>query len=374
MNGTIGPYAAQQKAQINRMRKIIHIDMDCFYAAIEMRDNPSHRNQPIAVGGSPDKRGVLCTCNYTARQFGIRSAMASAYAVKLCPDLLILPVDMPKYQHESQRIHEIIRQYTDIVEPVSLDEAYLDVSRASIFQGSATRIAQALKKQIAEQSQLIASAGVAPNKFLAKIASDWHKPNGLFAITPKQIEAFMLDLPVEKISGVGKVTHQKLLQHGITTCADLQSCSVQHLINLFGRFGGYLYQICRGIDNRPVETQYQRKSLSVEQTFSIDLPNLNACISQLPTLFSQLEQRMSRLKNTPSMKIRSLFIKIKFSDFTLTTVQTTAKRLSFPMYHALLCKRYKDDAKPVRLLGLGIHFRNAPGPEANYQQLEFNFD
>jgi len=355
------------------MRKIIHIDMDCFYAAIEMRDNPPLRNQPIAVGGSPDKRGVLCTCNYSARQFGIRSAMASAYAMKLCPELLILPVDMPKYQHESQRIHEIIRQYTDIVEPVSLDEAYLDVSGVSIFQGSATRIAHALKKQIAEQCQLIASAGVAPNKFLAKVASDWHKPNGLFAITPKQIDAFMRDLPVEKISGVGKVTHKKLLQHGIITCADLQSCSVQHLINLFGRFGGYLYQICRGIDNRPVETQYQRKSLSVEQTFSIDLPDLDACVSQLPTLFSQLEQRMNRLKNKPSMKIRSLFVKIKFSDFTLTTVQTTAKRLSFPMYHALLCKRYKD-AKPVRLLGLGIHFRNTAGPETNDQQLEFELD
>ena len=225
-----------------RQRKIIHIDMDCFYAAVEMRDDPRLKGIPIAVGGAPDRRGVISTCNYEAREFGVHSAMATAYALRLCPQLKVLPGRMSHYQSISRQIRQIFGRYTDLVEPLSLDEAFLDVSDSELFKGSATRIAEDIRKTIKNELDLTASAGVAPNKFLAKICSDENKPDGQFVITPDEVDAFVVKLPVKKISGVGKVTAQRLAKHNIVTCADVREMGEKKLIQLFGGLGELLYQ------------------------------------------------------------------------------------------------------------------------------------
>ena len=212
------------------MKKIIHIDMDCFYAAIEIRDRPELADKPVAVGSAPDQRGVLCTCNYIARGYGIHSAMSSALAYRQCPELVLLPVDMDKYRAVASRIQAIFHEVTDRVEPLALDEAYLDVSDVTDYHGSATLIAQAICREIFAREQLVASAGVAPNKFLAKIASGWQKPNGFFVIRPEQVDAFIYQLPIEELFGVGKVTAKKLHQRGFKTCADLQAVPLKKLI------------------------------------------------------------------------------------------------------------------------------------------------
>src|SRR5690606_11530943 len=204
------------------VRKIIHVDCDCFYAAIEMRDDPSLAGKPLAVGGSPDKRGVVATCNYDARAYGVRSAMPMRTAVKLCPDLTIVRPRMDVYKAVSRQIHQIFRDYTEIIEPLSLDEAYLDVSDSSHFNGSATRIAREIRRRVASELHITVSAGVAPNKFIAKIASDWRKPDGMFVVTPEQVDEFVAALPVNKLHGVGKVTAEKMARLGIRTCADLR--------------------------------------------------------------------------------------------------------------------------------------------------------
>ena len=227
------------------MRKIIHIDCDCFYAAIEMRDDPRLAGKPLAVGGAADRRGVVATCNYEARAWGVRSAMPMGQALKLCPDLQVVRPRMDAYKAVSREIHAIFRDYTEIIEPLSLDEAYLDVSASSHFDGSATRIAQDIRRRVSQELHITVSAGVAPNKFLAKIASDWRKPNGLFVITPDQVEDFVAALPVNKLHGVGKVTADKLGRLGIDTCLDLRDWSKLALVREFGSFGarpcaGYL--------------------------------------------------------------------------------------------------------------------------------------
>ena len=230
------------------MRKIIHVDCDCFYAAIEMRDDPRLADKPLAVGGSAERRGVIATCNYEARAYGVRSAMPSRQALQLCPDLLIVKPRMDAYKAVSQDIHGIFRDYTDLIEPLSLDEAYLDVSACSHFAGSATRIADAIRRRVARELRITVSAGVAPNKFLAKIASDWQKPNGLFVITPAQVDEFVLALPVAKLHGVGKVTADKLGRLGIRTCSDLREFNKLALVKEFGSFGERLWGLARGID------------------------------------------------------------------------------------------------------------------------------
>ena len=238
-------------------RKIIHVDMDCFYAAIEMRERPELRGQPVAVGGS--RRGVLTTCNYEARKFGCRSAMPSFQALRLCPDLVLLPVRFDLYRKESKRIRSIFTSFTDLVEPLSLDEAYLDVSH---LRSEAASIAREVRERIREETQLTASAGIAPNKFLAKIASDWRKPDGQFEIRQEDIESFLRDLPVEKIWGVGKRTAKKIHALGAQTCGDLQGFTILELDRRFGRFGQELFNLCRGIDSRRVNPNRERKSVS----------------------------------------------------------------------------------------------------------------
>lgn len=346
-------------------RKIIHIDMDCFYAAIEIRDNPALADKPVAVGGSAEQRGVICTSNYIARQYGVRSAMATATAYRLCKDIIILPVDMPKYKAVAERIHAIFREYTETVEPLSLDEAYLDVTGSSHHQGSATFIAKAIRQAIWQSEKLIASAGVAPNKFLAKVASGWKKPNGLFVIRPTDIADFVRALPVEELYGVGKVTAEKLHRLGLKTCADLQALSFSLLRDQFGKLGQHLYEQCRGIDHRPVMAHRERKSLSVEHTFPEDMSDRTFCLSALKLLTEKLIARIQ--ENSSDLIIKNQYIKIKFNNFRQVTSETSSQEIHFGIYQSMFLDAYAKIKLPIRLLGVGVHFDTKNKP-AFYQQ------
>ncbi len=335
-------------------RKIIHCDCDCFYAAVEMRDDPSLRGKPLAVGGRPEKRGVVATCNYEARAFGIHSAMSSARAFQLCPELLLLPADFARYRAASNQILEIYRSYTKLVEPLSLDEAFLDVSAASHCQGSATLMAEEIRARIHADVGITASAGIAPNKFIAKIASDWNKPNGQFVVTPNEVDAFVAALPVKKIFGVGKVTAGRLKRLGVETCGDLRNWSLSRLTGEFGRFGEHLYRLCRGIDDRPVTPDRIRKSLSVETTYATDLPDLQSCREALPRLMEEFFRRFERHKHTRA--VHKAVVKIKFSDFSQTTVECLTSEPDSQVWMQLLDEGHARRNKPVRLLGVGVRF------------------
>ncbi|MEG5265690.1 DNA polymerase IV [Pseudomonas sp. JDS28PS106] len=346
-------------------RKIIHIDCDCFYAAIEMRDNPSLAGHPLAVGGSADRRGVVATCNYEARAYGVRSAMSSHHALKLCPDLTFVKPRMDAYKEASKEIHAIFRDYTDLIEPLSLDEAYLDVSQASHFAGSATRIAQDIRRRVSKQLHITVSAGVAPNKFLAKIASDWKKPNGLFVITPDQVEEFVALLPVSKLHGVGKVTADKLKRMGIETCTDLRSRNRLALVREFGSFGERLWNLAHGIDDRPVHNDSRRQSVSVENTYDKDLPDLASCLAKLPELMETLEARIARMAG--QYRAGKPFVKVKFHDFTQTTLEQAGAGRDLASYEQLMAQAFARGDKPVRLLGIGVRLHDL---RAAHEQLE----
>lgn len=339
-------------------RKIIHIDMDCFYAAVEIREQPELANLPVAVGGSPNRRGVLCTCNYLARKYGIHSAMPTSTALRLCPQLVLLPVNMPLYKEVSKKILAIFRQYTMLVEPLALDEAYLDVTDSKDFHGSATLIAESIRKEIWDKEGLTASAGVSVNKFLAKIASSWNKPNGIFVIRPEEIIHFISSLPVKKLFGVGKVTSRKLEQLGIFTCHDLQAYSLNELNYHLGKLGTSLYFQSRGIDNRSVENNRERKSLSIETTFNPDLHSQTEVIKALDELFAGLTKRIESARIDKS-KMKSQFVKVKFNNFKLTTSETAAQVLNLEKFYQLLSNCLKADHKPIRLLGVGISFHSS---------------
>ncbi len=322
-----------------------------------MRDDPSLRGRPLAVGGRADQRGVVATCNYEARRFGIHSAMPTAQAIKLCPDLLVLPPAMEKYRVASRQIMDIYRDYTELVEPLSLDEAYLDVSDAHHCKGSATLIAQEIRRRIFETVGITASAGVAPNKFVAKIASDWNKPDGLFLVRPEEVDAFVAALPVKKLFGVGKVTAAKLNKLGAETCGDLRGWSIQQLQHNFGSFGARLHELCRGIDHRAVSPSRERKSVSTEETYTPDVPDLQACLERLPELYEHL---LGRIKRAGAEKfVSKLFVKIKFSDFQQTTVECVGQAPSLPTYARLMETGWQRASRPVRLLGVGVRLGDA---------------
>lgn len=329
--------------------------MDCFYAAVEMRDNPSLAGKPVAVGGAVEERGVLCTCNYIARKFNVKSAMATAYAKRLCPDLIVLPVNMNKYREVAGIIRGIFREFTDLVEPLSLDEAYLDVSNAIHYQGSATLIAKAIRQKIWDSVKLTASAGVSFNKLLAKIASGWNKPNGLFVIRPQDIDHFITDLPVQELFGVGRVTAKKLHHLDLRTCIDLQKIPLSALKIHFGDKGGTrLYEQCRGIDNRIVEPNRVRKSLSVEKTFKQDIELDDHCMPILQELYDMLLARIK--KHTTELPIKNQYLKIKLSNFKLVTIEKSCRAIHFPLYVQLLSELVKRSYGEIRLMGMGVHF------------------
>ncbi|MAY03646.1 MAG: DNA polymerase IV [Gammaproteobacteria bacterium] len=349
-------------------RKIIHCDCDCFFAAIEIRDDPSLRGLPVAVGGDPGKRGVIATCNYEARKYGVHSAMASATARRQCPDLIIIPPSKDKYREASKQMHAIFRDYTSLIEPLSLDEAFLDVSHSESCQGSATLIAREIRQRVRNEMQITLSAGIAPNKFLAKIASDWNKPDGQHVVTPDQVDEFISGLPVRKIYGVGKVTAEKMQRLGIERCADLQALSKSELVQDFGSFGERLYQLCRGIDERPVVSSHPRKSVSVEQTYEKDLPSVEHCLAELPLLCEKLQERINRVSE--EISIAKLFVKLKFNDFIATTVEQTAQEMDMYLLQQLCETGFRRGNKPVRLLGIGIRVREA----LDFYQLSLEFD
>ncbi|MGE0526889.1 MAG: DNA polymerase IV [Bdellovibrionales bacterium] len=344
-------------------RKIIHVDMDCFYAAVEVKYRPELRGKPLGVGGPANSRGVLTTASYEARKFGVRSAMPSSRAVKLCPQLILIPPNFALYKKESRAVREIFKRFTDKIEPLSLDEAYLDVSDAE----NATQVARDIRAAIQEELHLTASAGIAPNKFLAKIASDWRKPNGQFTVRPEHVAEFVLNLPVEKIWGVGQVTAKKLHERGLKTCGDIQKQSVAQLCQWFGSRGQTLSDLAHGIDSREVSTDGQRKSLTVEETYNQDLTTLQECLRKLPELYADWEGRMHR--SGDSDLIRGFIIKLRFFDFKRTTHEVSARRWPrLEDFEKLLCEAWNRREDPVRLIGLGVRM-GRPEPDVNTGQL-----
>ncbi len=338
-------------------RKIIHCDCDCFYAAVEMRDDPSLRGRPVAVGGRAETRGVIATCNYEARAFGVHSAMSTARATQLCPQLILLPPDFTRYRAASRQILAIYRDYTPLVEPLSLDEAYVDVSGVDRCQGSATLMAQEIRARIHAEVGITASAGIGPNKFIAKVASDWNKPDGQFVVRPQDVDGFVAALPVKKIFGVGKVTAARLKRLGVETCGDLRGWSLAELAREFGSFGAVLHRLCRGVDDRPVRPDRIRKSLSVETTYARDLPDLAACRAALSELIAEFRSRFERARET--RLVRKAVVKIKFADFSQTTAECVSSAPDEAVWLALLDEGFARRRRAVRLLGVGVRFAEA---------------
>lgn len=336
-----------------KIRKIIHVDMDAFYASVEQRDNPALRGKPVIVGGLPNSRGVVATCSYEARKYGIHSAMPSALAKRKCPHAIFIKPNMEKYRQVSKQIMEIFLSFTDLVEPLALDEAYLDVTENKVGIPSATLIAKEIKKQIYEKTQLTASAGVSYNKFLAKVASGYQKPNGLFVVTPEEAQAFIDQIPIGKFFGVGKVTEQKFLQMGVKTGKDLRRLSEETLIEHFQERGRLLYQHVRGIDERAVNPNRKRKSLGKETTLQ---KNVSEIAEMLPILEQLVETVSKRLKQQ-QLAAKCVVVKVKFADFTQATRQMTLdectnnKETLFSHAKTLL-QKFPFNGRKVRLLGV----------------------
>ncbi len=354
--------------------------MDCFYAAVEVRENPALRGRPVAVGGLPGQRGVVAACNYEARAFGVHSAMPMSIAFRRCPQLVRMAVRMDLYKQVSAQIRAIFNDYTELVEPLSLDEAYLDVSGKSHCRGSASLMAREIRQRILDTTGLTASAGIAPNKLIAKIASDWQKPNGQTLVTPEQIDDFVRPLPVKKIFGVGKVTAEKMHKLGLHTCEDLQALDRVKLHAHFGNFGERLYQQCRGLDERGVNNDSLSKSLSIEDTYAVDLPDLAACQDALGALFDGLltrharaheksSNKAQRLGRAPqSLQPKTLVLKMRFRDFVTTTAQQAGGKPDLAVYRQLCERAYARGQRPVRLLGLGMMFDMAESVESIPEQ------
>ena len=322
-----------------------------------MRDDPSLAWLPIAVGGT-GPRSVLATCNYQARQYGVRSAMPVGKAKKLCPELLILPGRMQVYQQVSQQIRDIFYRYTSIVEPLSLDEAYLDVTHCQVCQGSATLIAKEIRQGIFQELNLTASAGIAPNKFLAKIASDENKPNGQCVVPPDKVAEFVEQLPLKKIPGIGPKTAAKLSRYGFDTCADVRRSSVVNLQSIVGKFAEALYQRSHGVDHRALEVSRTRKSLAIETTLSQDIYSEEDCLNVIDGLYDKLETRLQKHRDR---NIVRQGIKLKFADFNQTTVEQKSSLCDKATFSLLLHKAMaRVGNRGIRLVGLTLGFAENP--------------
>jgi len=335
-------------------RKIVHIDMDAFYASVEQRDDPGLRGKPVVVAWKGN-RSVVCAASYEARRFGVRSAMPAIRAERLCPEAIFVPPDFPRYRAVSQSTREIFKRHTDLIEPLSLDEAYLDVTENKTALPTATRVAQAIRKQIREELQLTASAGVAPNKFLAKIASDWRKPDGLFVIQPEDLDTFLPPLPVGRIPGVGKVTETRLGDQGIKTVGDLRNLELQALEQLFGRYGVRLYELSRGIDYSAVVPDRPTQSISAEDTFSHDVP-----LAGTESIILSLAEKVWAASRKEPRVARTVVLKLKTSDFRILTRSHTPH---FPpssceeltaIALALRERVNMDPQQRFRLVGVGL--------------------
>lgn len=349
------------------------MDMDAFYASVEQRDNPSYRGKPVIVGGSPNSRGVVATASYEARKYGIHSAMPSSQAVRLCPHAIFIKPNFTAYKQVSAAIREIFYDYTDLVEPLSLDEAYLDVTENFKDNPSATLIAKEILKRIKDETELTASAGVSYCKFLAKIASDINKPNGLTLITPEKAQEFLLVLDVKKFHGVGKATQKKMHALGIKTGADLLKWSELDLIQAFGKHGRHYYRIVRGIDNREVQADRIRKSYSKEETFAEDIGNLEWILSFLEEMSDKISKGMQK----SALSGKTITLKVRYKDF-----KTITRSHSLPSYvndtetiygvTKQLLAQTEVGNEEVRLLGIGLSNLNVNDTDTT-KQLEFKF-
>ena len=352
------------------LRKIIHIDMDAFYAAIEQRDNPAYRQRPIIVGGRPHSRGVVATCSYEARRFGIHSAMPSAKAYQLCPQAIFVKPRFDIYRETSQQIRNIFAHYCDRIEPLALDEAYLDVSNSNWFQGSASLLAKQIKDEIFQQTGLTASAGVSYNKFLAKLASEHRKPDGLFLIPPEQGEAYVAQLAIEKFHGIGPATANKMHQLGVHNGSQLKQLSLELLQQHFGKAAQQYYNIARGLDHRPVNAERTRKSIGSEVTFEHDISDRQVLIDHLQQL---LRKCLNRLNET-HQNAYTLTIKIKFDNFVqITRGRTLPQALrsdleTQPLLEELLHSATIEQRK-IRLVGITLSGLEEHQPAA-YRQLD----
>jgi DNA polymerase-4 len=335
------------------VRRVLHCDMDCFYAAVHVRDDPSLRGKPLAIGGRPEERGVVASASYEARRFGVRSAMPSSRAVRLCPQLVLLPPDFRRYGRESERIFAIYRELTPVVQAVSIDEAYLDVSDRLAAWGTATAVAREIRRRVREERGLTVSVGVGPNRLVAKIASDFRKPDGLTVVPPARVQGFLDPLPVGRLHGVGPATARALAELGAETVAQLRALSVEQLAGRFGRHGRTLYEFARGIDERPVETLSVRKSLGTENTYAVDLVGRPAVEAELGRLAEGLATSLRRRE----LGGCTVTLKLRYADFTTLTRSRT---FLYPLDEAAaiaacareLLTKTEAHARPVRLLGL----------------------
>lgn len=344
-------------------RKIVHIDMDCFYASIEERDHPQLRGRPIGVGGN-SRRGVLTTANYKAREFGCRSAMPVFKALELCPELELLPVRFDVYRRESAKIRRVFRRFTQAIEPLSLDEAYLDLSH---LQSEAAALAREVRAQIFEDTGLTASAGIGPNKLIAKIASDWKKPNGQFEVKATEVSAFMANLPVRKLWGVGQKTSSIIENAGFKTCGDLAKLDRFEMVARFGRLGAELFDQARGIDHRPVKTKQVRKSISSERTFRENLYDLSMLRPKLVELIEDVKTEWQAKHY--DRRIKSLVVKMKFADFSRTTAELASSKFDYLLFEHLLEQAFaRGNGKGIRLIGAGVRLATPPN---TLDQLDF---
>ncbi|HEX3437467.1 MAG TPA: DNA polymerase IV [Pseudacidobacterium sp.] len=336
------------------MRKIVHIDMDAFYASVEQRDDPQLRGKPVVVAWRGN-RSVVCAASYEARRYGVRSAMPATHAERLCPDAIFIPPDFPRYRAVSRMTRDIFKQHTDLIEPLSLDEAYLDVTENRTGLPTATRVARAIRNQIREELNLTASAGVAPNKFLAKIASDWRKPDGLFVIQPEDIDMFLRPLPVSRLPGVGKVTAARLKSFGIKTVVDLRSLDTALLESHFGRHGFRLHQLAMGIDDSEVISNRPTQSISAEDTFERDV-----VLSETEPMIRRLAEKVWTASRTESRIARTVVLKLKTSDFRILTRSHTpdsppASCMELTTLALGLRERVSlDPSQRFRLVGIGL--------------------
>lgn len=353
-------------------RKIIHIDMDAFYASVEQMDNPDLRGKPVAVGGS-ENRGVVSAASYEARKFGVRSAISGVLAKKYCPDIIFVRPRFDRYKEISSKIHKIFHDYTDLVEPLSLDEAYLDVTKNKKGNPSASLLAQEIRQRIYDEVGLTASAGISINKFVAKIASDYNKPNGQKTVNPDEVEAFLEDLPIRKFYGVGKVTTEKMYQLGIFTGTDLKSKSLEFLEKHFGKSGAFYYHVVRGIHNSEVKSSRIAKSVAAEHTFDVNLSSEIFMMEQLDRIAVSLEKRLKK----HNVSGKTITLKIKYSDFSQQTRSKTLpyfiadKSLIMENVEELLYQEKMKDS--VRLLGISLSNLNTEMKKAVVVQLKFTF-
>ena len=337
------------------MRKILHIDMDAFFASVEQRDNSDLLGKPVIVGGKPGSRGVVAACSYEARKFGVHSAMPSSQAAKLCADAIFVPPRFEAYREASAKIHDVFRQFTKLIEPLSLDEAYLDVTQIAAHSHSATEVAREIKAEIKKAVNLTASAGVSYNKFLAKIASDMDKPDGLYVIRPEKAQDFVEGLEIRKFFGVGKVTEKKMHSLGIYTGADLKKYDLIQLQTHFGSSADYYYQVARGIDERPVKTHRQRKSIGKETTFESNIVNKRV----IWTTLEGIAQRLENILKDKKISARTITIKAKYSNFQLITRSKTDDNLFQSKEQILdsipeLLKKTDIGKRPIRLIGISL--------------------